>query len=167
MSEWVIPTVDNYDASKGEIGSVYSKSTSGSSPTRVSVSIGGKHVKYAMLSESGGTQPMRTQFDVAMDGKTIYTLNAGKGIGSHTLTLFDGPFTCGTAPEGGSILKNYPKGDLEGRKIVIVYAVRNGNEDVKTTFKGIINSLSTVTMDSGGGSVVVATTVKATGMWGK
>jgi hypothetical protein len=81
------------------------------------------------------------------------------------LSLFDGPFPCGAAPQDGSILDNYPQGDLDGRKIVIVYAIRNGDKDVKTTFKGIINSISTATTDVGGGAIIVATSVKATGMW--
>lgn len=167
MSDWKIPEVTKYTPTQstsviaGE-GVVYS--TENVKPARIAVSIGGATVQYAMISEAGGSQPMRTQFDVAMDGKTIYTLSAGKGIGSYNMTLMDGPFICG-GPADRSILDKYPSGDLEGRKIVIVHSIYNTGQESKATFKGIINSLSTVVSETQGGQVIVATNVKATGMW--
>lgn len=116
-----------------------------------------------LLTQSmGGRQSYRTQINMLLNGD-IQILSAGKGIGSHEFTVFEGPFTdCGEGtPE---CISSYYESltRLEERTIRIIYT-DPGN---KLTFRGVIVAMtSTRTVDDQSGTIMMVTKVEALGTW--
>jgi len=125
--------------------------------------------KYALVGATGGAQPFRTQYDVAVDG-TAYALTAGKGVGAYQFTLLEGAIQdCDNNTVGDSFMEDYKK--LKGyrsRKLVIVtYGVSTrGTTETSMTFTGIIdNVLTTVLVDEQTGQSYTQIQITASGLW--
>ena len=93
--------------------------TTGKQKARISV--GGKNLTMCLLTGLEGAQPYRTQIDVALD-QTTYTLGAGKGLGSNTFGLIDGPFEC-LADADTALQKLEDIKSLKERKVKRKYSV--------------------------------------------
>lgn len=114
------------------------------------------HTLY-LLTGLEGSQPFRTQIDVALD-ETTYAIGAGKAMGSQTFGLIDGPFQCTQKVE--SVLSKLRKmKNLNSRKVEITlpsYA----------QFTGIISNFNIKLDDSlVEGSYYILVTVTAMGVW--
>ena len=124
---------------------------------------------YALVGATGGAQPFRTQYDVAVDG-TAYALTAGKGVGTYQFMLLEGAFQdCDNNTVGDSFMEDYKK--LKGyrsRKLVIV---TKGTAGLRTTsasmkFTGVIdNVLTTVLVDEQTGQSYTQIQITASGLW--
>jgi hypothetical protein len=122
--------------------------------------IDGKDTTYIMCDSMVGSQGVRTQVDVALNGD-VHIISAGKSMGYAKFALMDGPFVCAEAPD--SILSLYPTLDkIESRKMSLTYKL---NDSVSATFKGVIASLTTKVIEEQG-RLYVATVVEANGVWG-
>lgn len=121
---------------------------------------------YALVGPTGGAQPFRTQYDVAVDG-TTYVLTAGKGVGTYQLSLLEGAFKdCAGGTVGESFMADYKK--LQGYKSRKIRLVTRGttNTNNSMTFNGIIdNVLTSVNVDDSTGQTYTTIQVTATGIW--
>jgi len=136
----------------------------------VKVAIGSKDpLACLLMDQAGGSQPFRTQYDIALDG-TQYVLAAGKGRGSYELKLLEGPISdcSGTGEVTTKTLHDLyasEMGRLSGRKITITTGV-----DLKSTkkcwvFEGLIDQLTTLAQVTNTGEKYIINVISATGMW--
>lgn len=124
---------------------------------------------YALVGNTGGVQPFRTQYDVAVDG-TTYVLTAGKGVGTYQFTLLEGAFKdCsarGSNTINDSFMADYKK--LKGYRSRKIRLVTRGTLSTSNslTFFGIIdNVVTSVVVDESTGQSYTQITVTATGVW--
>jgi hypothetical protein len=127
---------------------------------RVRLSVGGKSLTMCLLTGLEGSQPYRTQFDVALD-HTSYTLGAGKGLGSETFGLIDGPFEC-IKDASVALQKLQEIQTLKERKVTIT--MKHGSGSVH--FEGLLNRFTFKLDDTlVDGSYYIVTAVEAVGVW--
>jgi hypothetical protein len=127
---------------------------------RVRLEVGGKSLTMCLLTGLEGSQPYRTQFDVALD-HTAYTLGAGKGLGSETFGLIDGPFECFTEADV-ALQKLQDIQSLKERKVTIT--LNHGSGSIQ--FKGLLNRFTFKLDDSlVDGAYYIVTAVEAVGVW--
>ena len=121
---------------------------------------------YALVGPTGGAQPFRTQYDVAIDG-TTYVLTAGKGVGTYQFTLLEGAFKdCAGGEVGESFMADYKT--LKGYKSRKIRLVTKGtiNTNNSITFDGVVdNVLTSVNVDDSTGQTYTTIQVTATGVW--
>lgn len=126
----------------------------------VRLSVGGKNLTMCLLIGLEGSQPYRTQFDVALD-HTSYTLGAGKGMGTETFALIDGPFEC-VSDADVALQKLQDIQSLNERRVTIT--VKHGSGNIR--FKGLLNNFSFKLDDSMvDGAYYIVTAVSAVGVW--
>lgn len=127
---------------------------------RVRLSVGGKSLTMCLLTGLEGSQPYRTQFDVALD-HTSYTLGAGKGLGSETFGLIDGPFNCSSDADV-ALQKLQDIQALKDRNVTIT--LKHGRGSIQ--FKGLLNRFTFKLDDTlVDGSYYIITAVEAVGIW--
>lgn len=130
-------------------------------PVYVGVYLNGEYFPCLLEERIGGTQPYRTQFDISIEG-TINLLSAGPGLGTHSFTIFEGPFDPNCPNTNKCLSSEYAKmRNIKNRIIKIVYQhIPNA-----PTFSGIIHSLQSVQSVMGDGNIVMTTSVEAMGVW--
>lgn len=128
--------------------------------------IGGRHYEgYYVLPDMEGSQPFRTQYDIAVDG-SIYALNAGKGLGSITFTLLEGPFRCTQNANPAYLLTNLMRTNkLEDRRVEIIINYNAGVAKNVIKFVGYINNVTPQITETQNDSIIYYTTVDAEGTW--
>lgn len=132
--------------------------TTGKQKARISV--GGKNLTMCLLTGLEGAQPYRTQIDVALD-QTTYTLGAGKGLGSNTFGLIDGPFEC-LADADTALQKLEDIKSLKERKVKIT--LKHGRGSIQ--FEGLLTKFSFALSDEmTQGSYYILTAIEAVGVW--
>lgn len=131
--------------------------TKGSS--KVKVKVGDTSLNMSLLTGLEGTQPYRTQIDVALD-ETTYTIGAGRALGNQVFGLIDGPFACKTDTD--NVLKTLAKmKSLKSRELELTIS-----SPTKTQFKGLISSFNIKLDDTlVEGSYYILVSVTAMGMW--
>lgn len=125
--------------------------------------------QYLLVNGAGGTQPFRTQYDMALDGSQ-YVLTAGKGVGTYEFQLLEGPIhTCrggGSATRYSSFISDYKgmKG-ADSRKLTIVTKTQSATTRNSITFVGLINQVNINAVRGEDGESYVLAVVSATGTW--
>ena len=134
----------------------------GKHPVYVTVKLNGQDFPCLLTESIGGSQPYRTQFDIAIDG-TISLVSAGPGIGTHSFTIFEGPFDP-NCPTSNKMLSTEYKNmrHLKNRVIKIAYRHVQGNVP---TFSGIIHGLKSVQSVDNDDNIIMITSVEALGVW--
>lgn len=127
---------------------------------RVRLSVGGKSLTMCLLTGLEGSQPYRTQVDVALD-HTTYTLGAGKGLGSETFGLIDGPFECRQDADV-ALQKLQDIQSLKERKVTVT--MKHGSGSIQ--FSGLLNRFTFKLDDTAvDGAYYIITAVEAVGTW--
>lgn len=128
--------------------------------SNIDLRIGSTRISGCLLHSLSGSQPYRTQYDVALDS-TTYTLGAGKAVGEETFSFYEGPFICkNDADTALWKLKNIDT--LSERKIRATIATGRGS----IQFKGLLTNFDLALTDqlSDGGYYIIIT-VQAAGEW--
>ena len=134
--------------------------TSGGSKVRVK--IGDIPLNLILLTGLEGTQPYRTQIDVALD-ETTYPIGAGKALGTHTFGLIDGPFDCKLSAEP-VLTKLAEMREISSRKLELTMKIGGMMNTAK--FTGIISNFNIKLVDTlVEGSYYILVTITANGVW--
>lgn len=116
----------------------------------------------AFMTQSTISQPYRTQYDITLDG-TVYILDAGKGIGTYTFMVYEGPFGCPEEIES-SLAKTINNAEtLEDRKITAVHYYSDGTK-LQGTFTGYVSGV-TVELVANENNLGLTVQVEANGQW--
>ena len=136
----------------------------------VNVKLGasGSPRQYLLIDGAGGSQPFRTQYDMALDGSQ-FVLTAGKGIGTYEFKLLEGPVKdCGSKvnTSKSSFVSDYKKmDDADSRRLTIVTKTDSSTTKNSLTFRGIINQVAINAARGEDGESYVIIIVSATGIW--
>ena len=144
------------------IGLIKNSPTSNSGQ-RVSIGINGRIANVLLLGPDAVQQPFRTQFDVAIDGSE-YVVAAGKGIGSYTFNVLEGPF-CESLEKTQETILDRITGfgtSLQGRRM---FMTLNNGRRTGRTFNGVICNVTTAVDVSSDGARTIVSSITAAGSW--